>query len=118
MSTFVKIGANEYSAADYSIPSERTFREGWEANADTSVISVNMGKARDIWRDKIRAARIEPLEALDTQYMRALETGADTAQIISDKQALRDAPALASIDAATTPEELKAIQPIPNVTIE
>ena len=118
MSTFVKIGANEYNAADYSIPSERTFREGWEAPTDTSVISVNMEKAKDIWRDKIRAARIEPLEGLDTQYMRALETGADTAHIITDKQTLRDAPALASIDAATTPEELKAIQSIPNVTIE
>ena len=118
MTTFIKIGANEYNAANYSIPSERTFREGWEANPDTSVISVNLEKAKDIWRDKIRAARIEPLEALDTQYMRALETSADTTQIISDKQALRDAPALASIDAATTPDELKAIQPIPNVTIE
>ena len=39
-------------------------------------------------------------------------------QIIADKQALRDAPALTSIDAATTPDELKAIQPIPNVTVE
>jgi hypothetical protein len=50
--------------------------------------------------------------------MKALETGADTTQIIADKQALRDAPSLASIDAATTPAELKAIQPIPNVTVE
>jgi hypothetical protein len=118
MTTFIKIGANEYNAADYSIPSERTFREGWEANSDTGVISVNMTKAKDIWRDKIRAAREEPLKALDTAYMKALESGSSTTQIIADKQALRDAPALESIDAATTPEELKAIQPIPNVTVE
>ena len=77
-----------------------------------------MVAAKDIWRDKIRQARIEPLAALDTAYMKALETGADTTQIIADKQALRDAPSLASIDAATTPAELKAIQPIPNVTVE
>ena len=116
--TFIRIGATEYNAADYTLPAERTFREGWEANTDTGVISVNIAKAKDIWRDKIRAARVEPLAALDTAYMKALEAGADTTSIIAQKQALRDAPALASIDAATTPDELKAIQPIPNVTVE
>lgn len=118
MTTLIKIGATSYNAADYTVPAERTFREGWEANADTGVISVNMAKAKDIWRDKIRAARVEPLAALDTAYMKALETGADTASIIAQKQALRDAPSLASIDAATTPDELKAVQPIPNVTVK
>ena len=118
MTTFIKIGATEYDAADYTIPAERTFREGWEANADTGVISVNMAKAKDIWRDKIRRARVEPLADLDTAYMKALETGADTASIITQKQALRDAPALSSIENATTPDELKAIQPIPNITVE
>jgi hypothetical protein len=117
--TFIKIGATSYDAADWTAPAERTFREAWEATgADTGVIGVNMDKAKDIWREKLRQARIDPLAALDTAYMKALETGADTTQIISDKQALRDAPSLASIDAATTPAELKAIQPIPNVTVE
>ena len=118
MTTFIKIGASQYKSADYTIPAERTFRNGWEANSDTGVISVNMAKAKDIWRDKIRAAREAPLAALDTDYMKALETGADTSSIVAQKQALRDAPALSSIDNATTPDELKAIQPIPNVTVE
>lgn len=118
MTTFIKIGATEYKSADYTIPAERTFRNGWEANSDTGVISVNMTKARDIWRDKIRVARVRPLEDLDTAFMKALEVGASTSQIVSDKQALRDAPALSSIEAASTPDELKAIQPIPNVTVE
>ncbi len=118
MTTFIKIGATDYKSVDYTIPAERTFRDGWEANTDTNVISVNMAKAKDIWRDKIRAARVEPLVALDTAFMKALETGADTSSIVAEKQALRDAPALASIESATTPEELKLIQPIPNVTIE
>tara|TARA_R100001126_G_scaffold90442_1_gene59675 strand:- start:3122 stop:3472 length:351 start_codon:yes stop_codon:yes gene_type:complete len=116
MTTYTKIGATDYLNADYSIPSERTFRDGWEVNEN--VIQVNMTKAKDIWREKIREARKEVLEDLDVQYMRALETGADTSQIIADKQTLRDAPALTSIDAATTPEELTAIQPIPNVIIK
>ena len=116
--TFIKIGATSYNADDYEKPAERTFREGWEANADTGVISVDMDLAKDIWRDKLRQARTEPLAAMDTAFMKALETGADTTQITADKQALRDAPALATIDAATTPAELTAIQPIPNVTVE
>ena len=111
MSTLIKIGATSYDAVDYTAPAERTFRGAWEANADAGVISVDMSAAKDIWRDKIRQARTEPLIALDTAYMKALETGADTTQIIADKQALRDAPNHADIDAATTPEELTAVQP-------
>ena len=109
--TLIKIGATSYDAVDYEVPVERTFRGAWEANTNTGVISVDMVAARDIWRDKIRQARTEPLAALDTAYMKALETGADTTQIIADKQALRDAPTDPAIDAATTPEELAAVQP-------
>ena len=118
MTTFIKIGATSYNAADYTAPAERTFREGWEANADTGIISVNMDAAKDIWRDKIRLARKPELEKLDAAFMKAQETGADTTAIVAQKQALRDAPAHADIDAATTPDELKAVQPIPNVTVE
>jgi len=118
MTTYIKIGATSYNAADYTLPAERTFREGWEANADTGVISVNMDAAKDIWRDKIRKARLPELEKLDTAFMKALEAGSSTTQIAADKQALRDAPSHADIDAATTPDELIAVQPIPNVTVE
>ena len=118
MSIFIELGASTYDTANYEMPTERTFRAGWEANTDTNIISVNMDKAKDIWRDKIRQARVEPLAVLDTAYMKALETSADTTQIIADKQALRDAPALSSISSASTVDELKAIQPVPNVTIE
>jgi hypothetical protein len=72
------------------------------------MINVNMTKARDIHREKVRQARNPKLAAKDVEFQRALETGADTATIVSEKQALRDAPAAAAIDAATTPEELKA----------
>tara|TARA_B100000768_G_scaffold180657_1_gene201211 strand:+ start:932 stop:1291 length:360 start_codon:yes stop_codon:yes gene_type:complete len=116
--TLIKIGAASYNAADYEVPTERTFRGAWEADVNAEVISVDMVAARAIWRDKIRQARIEPLAALDTAFMRALETGTSTTQITADKQSLRDAPALASIEAATTPTELTEIQPIPNVTVE
>ena len=72
------------------------------------MISVNMDKARDIHRDRVREARNPRLAAKDVEFQRALETGADTSAIVADKQALRDAPAAAAIEAASTPEELKA----------
>lgn len=72
------------------------------------MISVNMDKARDIHRDRVREARNPKLAAKDVDFQRALETGTDTSAIVADKQALRDAPAAAAIEAASTPEELKA----------
>ena len=72
------------------------------------MINVNMTKARDIHREKVREARNPKLAAKDVEFQRALETGADTAAIVAAKQALRDAPASAAIEAATTPDELKA----------
>lgn len=74
------------------------------------MINVNMQKARDIHRDKIRAARNPKLAAKDVDFMRAVEAGDTDAQatVAAEKQALRDATAAAAIDAATTPDALKA----------
>ena len=74
------------------------------------MINVNMQKARDIHRDKIRAARNPRLAAKDVDFMRAVEAGDTDAQatVAAEKQALRDATAAAAIDAATTPDALKA----------
>lgn len=117
--TFTKIGATTYDNEDWMPPYDRTFRDAWQATGpDTGIIDVDMEKAKEIWRDKIRARREEPLAALDTEYMRAMEAGADTAGIVAQKQALRDAPADPAIDAATTPEELKLVQPIAGVIVE
>ena len=71
------------------------------------MINVNMTKARDIHREKVRAARNPKLAAKDIEYQRALETSADTTAIVAAKQALRDAPAASAIEAASTPDELK-----------
>ena len=71
-------------------------------------ITINMSKAKDIHRGKVREARKPLLEAKDLEFQRAQETNADTTSIVAAKQALRDAPAAAAIEAATTPDELKA----------
>jgi len=69
---------------------------------------INMAKAREIHKAKIREARTPKLSELDIEFQKAQETGADTSSIVSKKQALRDAPAASSIESASTGDELKA----------
>jgi len=69
---------------------------------------VDMAKAREIHKTKIREARFPKLEELDIEFQKALETGASTTDIVTKKQALRDAPADSGITDATTDAELKA----------
>jgi hypothetical protein len=70
-------------------------------------ITVNLSKAKDITKDRLRAERAPLLEALDVQFQRALETNADTSEIVAEKQRLRDITQLA--DTATTTNELKQL---------
>ncbi len=74
----------------------------------TTIIKTDMTKAKDIHRDRIRAARVDKLATLDIEFQRALETGASTTDIVAKKQALRDAPADSGIASASTADELKA----------
>ena len=73
-----------------------------------TIITIDMAKAKEIHKTRIRAARPEKFAELDIEFQRALETSADTSAIIAKKQALRDAPADSAIDAATTTDELKS----------
>ena len=69
---------------------------------------IDMAKAREIHKTNIRVARKPLLEALDIEFQKALETGANTTNIIAKKNALRDAPADSAIAAATDTDSLKA----------
>ncbi len=75
------------------------------------MININMDKARDIHRDRIRQARTKSFETADVVFMRAIEQGDDAAktQAAELKQQLRDAPSDPAIDAASDPEALKAV---------
>ena len=72
------------------------------------MIVINIDKAKQITKDRLRAERKPLLEAQDVAFQRALETGADTAAIVAEKQRLRDITKLA--DEATTLDELKEIK--------
>jgi len=71
------------------------------------MIVINIDKAKAITKDRLRAERTPLLQEQDVAFQRALETGADTAAIVAEKQRLRDITALA--DTATTLDELKGI---------
>ena len=73
-----------------------------------SIISTDMAKAREIHKTNIRNARIPKLAELDIEFQKALETSASTTDIVSKKQALRDAPADSAIDSASDEAGLKA----------
>jgi hypothetical protein len=71
-------------------------------------LTVNFSKAQTITKERLRIERKPLLENQDVAFMRATESGADTAEIVIEKQRLRDITALA--DGATTLDELKAIK--------
>ena len=70
--------------------------------------SIDMAKAREIHKNKIREARTPKLAELDIEFQKALETGASTTDIVAKKQALRDAPADSGIASASDADALKA----------
>jgi hypothetical protein len=74
-------------------------------------IIVDINKAKDITKDRLRAERKPLLEAQDVAFQRALESSADTSAIVAEKQRLRDITTL--VDTANTVEELKALEVTP-----
>ena len=99
---------NQADASTVTVPANRDFRGAWSLSG--SVISEDMAKAKEIFKDKIREVRTPLLAAEDVTYMKALEAGDTDAQAasVAKKTALRDAPADAAIDAATDIAGLKA----------
>jgi hypothetical protein len=94
-----------------SVPPDRSYRDAW--TYDGAAISHDMGKAREIHRNKIRAARAPLFAVLDIEYQRADETGdkAAKAAIAARKVSLRDATRDPQIDAANTIDALKQAWP-------
>lgn len=70
-------------------------------------ITINMDKAKDITKERLRIERKPLLEAEDILFMQAQESGADTTAIVAEKQRLRDI--TNQVDSCTTTDELKAL---------
>ncbi len=71
-------------------------------------IIIDIDKAKDITKNRLRQEREPLLLAQDVAFQRALEINADTSAIVAEKQRLRDITTL--VDTANTVEELKALE--------
>jgi len=71
-----------------SLPEDTDFFDAFVLNGKT--VTVDLEKAKEVTRKRLRAERTPLLEAQDVAFQRALETGADTTAIVAEKQRLRD----------------------------
>jgi glutathione synthase/RimK-type ligase-like ATP-grasp enzyme len=75
------------------------------------MIIINMDKAKEVHKSKLRDARKPLLEKLDVNYMRTLEQGKDTSTIVARKQELRDVTSHPDLVNASNIDDLKAFWP-------
>lgn len=94
---------------DEPVP-DADFRNAWK---DTGAITVDMPRARELHRQRLRVMRKPLLADLDVEYAKADEAGdqQEKKRIAQKKQALRDVTADPRIDAAQTTADLKAAVP-------
>ena len=85
---------------------DHDFFNAWELSGST--VSVNIAKAKEITKKRLRAERQPLLDAQDVLFQRALETSADTTAIVAEKQRLRDV--TNQVDSATTTVQLRAMK--------
>ena len=84
---------------------DNDFFDAWElANG---AVTVNIDKAKEITKRRLRAEREPLLAAQDVAFQRAQEAQADTTAIVAEKNRLRDITKLA--DPCTTTAELRAL---------
>ena len=69
-------------------------------------MTINITKAKVITKDRLRGERKPLLEAQDVLFNRALETGASTTAIVTEKNRLRDI--TDQVDGMDTVAKLKA----------
>ena len=87
---------------------DEQFRNAWVCDTDMNPV-IDLEKAKEVWKEKIRLKRGPALLDLDVQYMRALESGDGTENIVKAKQELRDLPQNPDIESANSIEDLKNV---------
>ena len=99
---------NQIDASTATVPADRNFRGAWSLSG--TVISEDLTKAKEIFKDKIREVRAPLLEAEDVVYMKALEADDASAKTasVTKKTNLRNAPAASAITNASDIAALKA----------
>ena len=101
-----KNAINPVFVDESAIPEDRTFRDSWEHGGNSVIVNIN--KAKSLTKDRLRNERTPLLLAQDVAFQRALETGASTAEIVKEKQRLRDI--TKQVDLSKTLDELKSLK--------
>jgi hypothetical protein len=88
--SFVPAGATYIALPLEDLPEDRYFREAWQLVGGQLVIDIE--GAKEIQRERWRKMRAPKLEALDLEFMRAIEESNSVrqAEITAAKNALRD----------------------------
>lgn len=71
------------------------------------MITININKAKEITKDRLRVERTPLLQALDVEVMKNITDSVRLAEIEAEKQRLRDITKV--VDTVSTVEELKGI---------
>jgi len=85
------------------LPQDSIWFDAWELKNGS--IIINLEKAKEITKSRLRRERSSLLSNLDVQFYKLLESGADTSEVVKQKQYLRDI--TLSTDNCSTIEELK-----------
>ena len=103
----IPAGVQSFVVDHNSLPNQdNDFFDAWEQTS--GVVTVNLSKAKEVTKRRLRVEREPLLVAQDVAFQRALESGADTSAIVAEKNRLRDLPTLA--DACNTLNELRALK--------
>tara|TARA_R100001509_G_scaffold150246_1_gene109031 strand:- start:2168 stop:2584 length:417 start_codon:yes stop_codon:yes gene_type:complete len=98
-----------YKIIDDSDLPDINFQGAWECDfAKNENVTINLNKAKNITKERLRRERKPLLEAQDVLFMKAQESGSDTKTIVAEKQRLRDI--TKSVDSCKTTDELKALK--------
>jgi len=114
--TYVVVDGQTLDTTQYSFPQNRYFNDAWALSEDENhnqIVVIDVEKAKEVWKRRMREARSPIMTKLDAEYFRALETANTTAatEIATKKQLLRDATKLPELLNATTVEEIEAVWP-------
>lgn len=103
----VPSGKESYVVSVSALPSgDGDFFDAWELSGST--VLVNLSKARELTKQRLRFERAPLLYALDIEFQRALERGEDTSDIVAKKDKLRAVTDL--VEQCTTTSQLRNLK--------
>ena len=114
--TYVVVDGQTLDTAEWALPKHRYFTDAWAMGEDefkNAIVVIDVEKAKEVWRRRMREARAPLMTKLDAEYFRAMEEGdkAKQKEIAATKKLLRDVTSLKELADAKTVEEIEAVWP-------